>query len=208
MSKKKLYAHILLDRSGSMESCQAATIDAFNEYVNSLRTNSDLSAHISLTLFDDQSIDLIYDRESAGEMAKLTDKIFVPRGMTPLNDAMAKTIRQIDAQTLREGENVAFVVITDGLENASTEHTKDDVRKMVEKRKSEKNWLVLYLGANQDAFAEGAARGVDQAHSLMFETGRIRRASAAMARSTTSFAETAMPAAAAFTPAERAGSKG
>ncbi len=34
MNKSPFYAYILLDRSGSMESCRAVTIDAFNEYVN------------------------------------------------------------------------------------------------------------------------------------------------------------------------------
>lgn len=204
MSKKKLYAHILLDRSGSMESCQASTIDAFNEYVNSLRSDPGLSARVSLTLFDDQSIDLIYNREKPSEMAKLTSQTFVPRGMTPLNDAIAKTVREIDGADLRDDENVAFVILTDGLENASKEHTKDTIRVMLDKRQKEKNWLVLYLGANQDAFAEGAARGVSASHSIVFDTARVRETVGAAARSTRAFAEAASPAAAAFTPAERA----
>lgn len=47
MATKRLYAHILLDRSGSMESCRDTAISAFNEYVNSLRTQEKLSARIS-----------------------------------------------------------------------------------------------------------------------------------------------------------------
>jgi hypothetical protein len=62
MAKKKLYAHILLDRSGSMESCRDTAIGAFNEYVNSLRLNGDLAARISLTIFDDRSIDRPHGR--------------------------------------------------------------------------------------------------------------------------------------------------
>jgi Mg-chelatase subunit ChlD len=204
MSKKRLYAHVLLDRSGSMEACQASTIDAFNEYVNSLRSDPGLSARVSLTLFDDQSIDLVYDREEPAGMAKLTDETFVPRGMTPLNDAIAKTVREIDRAELREGENVAFVILTDGLENASKEHSKDAIRAMIEKRQKEKNWLVLYLGANQDAFAEGAARGVSAQHSIVFDVDRVRETVGAAARSTMAYAESANPAEAAFTPAERA----
>ena len=59
MDRKRLYAHVLLDRSGSMESCRDSTISAFNEYVNTLRMDAAISARISLTLFDDQSIDLV-----------------------------------------------------------------------------------------------------------------------------------------------------
>ena len=29
------------------------------------------------------------------------------------------------------------------------------MRKLLERLQKEKNWLVIYLGANQDAFAEG-----------------------------------------------------
>lgn len=208
MGKKKLYAHILLDRSGSMEACQAATIDAMNEYVGSLRHDRDLSARVSLTLFDDVSIDLVYNREDPADMAKLTDQTFVPRGMTPLNDAIAATVREIDGASLRDGEGVAFVILTDGLENASREHSKEAIRTMLEKRQKEKNWLVLYLGANQDSFAEGGSRGIAASHAIDFDVEHVRPAMAAAARSTRAYAAApAQPAAAAFTPAERANAR-
>jgi Mg-chelatase subunit ChlD len=204
MSKKRLYVHILLDRSGSMEDCRDSTISAFNEYVNSLRTDSDLSAQISLTLFDDQSIDLIFDRQKPGEMPKLTKETFVPRGMTPLNDAIAKTVAEIDKADLEKEENIAFVILTDGLENASREHTMQTIKLLLERRQKEKNWLVIYLGANQDAFAEGAARGTAAANTMTFDTQRVEQAVGAVARASKDFARHASPVAAAFTPAERA----
>jgi Mg-chelatase subunit ChlD len=204
MSKKRLYAHILLDRSGSMESCRDSTIDAFNEYVNSLNADADLSARVSLTLFDDQSIDLVFDRQKPREMAKLTKEIFVPRGMTPLNDAIAKTAAEIDKAILREAENVAFVILTDGLENASHEHTKASIKKLLERRQKEKNWLIIYLGANQDAFAEGAARGAPPANTMNFDTSRMKEAVQAVGAASRRFAASPTPAAAAFTPEERA----
>lgn len=207
MSKKRLYAHILLDRSGSMEECRESTISAFNEYVNTLRGDKDLSARISLTLFDDQSIDLVFDREAPQDMPKLTHETFVPRGMTPLNDAIGKTAAAIDKETLREGESVAFVILTDGLENASQEYSHDAVRKLLERVQKEKNWLVIYLGANQDAFAEGAARGVAAAQSMTYDVDRMPEVVGAAARSTLRYAASASPAAAAFTEAERAAAR-
>lgn len=207
MSKKRLYAHILLDRSGSMEECRESTISAFNEYVNTLRSNEDISARISLTLFDDQSIDLVFDMEKAANMPKLTHETFVPRGMTPLNDAIGKTAARIDKETLLEGENVAFVILTDGLENASQEYSHDAVRKLLERVQKEKNWLVIYLGANQDAFAEGATRGVAAAQSMTYDVDQMPQAVRAVARSTMRFAASASPAAAAFTREERAAAR-
>src|SRR5688572_802429 len=129
MAKKKLYAHILLDRSGSMEDCRDTAIGAFNEYVNSLRLNDRLAARISLTTFDDQSIDLVFDRRKAETMPALTKEMFVPRGMTPLNDAIGSTAGQMEKVKLDRDEGVAFVILTDGLENASREYSRDAVRK-------------------------------------------------------------------------------
>jgi Mg-chelatase subunit ChlD len=203
MMKKKLYAHILLDRSGSMEECRDSTISAFNEYVNTLRTDETVSARVSLTLFDSESIDLVFDRQDAAGMPKLTRETFVPRGMTPLNDAIGRTAAGMDKETLGPGENVAFVILTDGLENASREYSREAVRKLLERVQKEKNWLVIYLGANQDAFAEGAARGVAAAQSMAFDTGRMPQVVRAAAQSTLRYAEAASPAAAAFTPEER-----
>lgn len=207
MSQKRLYAHILLDRSGSMEECRESTISAFNEYVNTLHMDKDIAARVSLTLFDGLSIDLVFDREKASDMPKLTGETFVPRGMTPLNDAIGKTVARIDKETLLEGENVALVILTDGLENASREYSRDAVRKLLERVQKEKNWLVIYLGANQDAFAEGAARGIAAAQSMAFDVDRVPEAVSAVGRSTLAYARMASPEAAAFTPAERAAAR-
>ena len=207
MSKKKLYAHILLDRSGSMEECRDSTISAFNEYVNTLRSDADISARVSLTLFDDQGIDLVFDRQKPRDMPKLTGDIFVPRGMTPLNDAIAKTAQAIEKADLREGENIAFVILTDGLENASREYSRDAVRKLLARLQKEKNWLVIYLGANQDAFAEGAARGTVAANTMTFDVAQMPAAVGAAARSSMAYAHSASPAAAGFTETERAAAR-
>jgi len=207
MSKKKLYAHILLDRSGSMEECRDSTISAFNEYVNTLRSDADISARVSLTLFDDQGIDLVFDRQKPRDMPKLTGDIFVPRGMTPLNDAIARTAQAIEKAELREGENVAFVILTDGLENASREYSRDAVRKLLARLQKEKNWLVIYLGANQDAFAEGAARGTVAGNTMTFDVAEMPAAVGAAARSSMAYAHSASPALAAFTETERAAAR-
>jgi Mg-chelatase subunit ChlD len=203
MSKKRLYAHILLDRSGSMEECRDSTISAFNEYVNTLRADDAVSARVSLTLFDDQSIDLVFDKERAGEMPKLTKETFVPRGMTPLNDAIGKTAATIDKENLLDGENVAFVILTDGLENASKEYSPHAVKKLLERVQKEKNWLVIYLGANQDAFAEGATRGAVAGNTMLYDADLVEEAVGAAALSSLRYAKAASPRAAAFTEAER-----
>ena len=90
MNKSPLYAHVLLDRSGSMESCRDTTIDAFNEYVMGLRRSDEVDARISLTIFDSQSIDLLQHAEPAKSFMELTRHNYVPRASTPLLDAIGR----------------------------------------------------------------------------------------------------------------------
>lgn len=118
-------------------------------------------------------------------MPALTREMFVPRGMTPLNDAIGSTVQKIEKVERHKDEGVAFVILTDGLENASKEFSRDAVRKLLERVQKENNWLVIYLGANQDAFAEGATRGVAASHTMDFQPAMmpsVMRAAARMAR--------------------------
>lgn len=208
MTKKLLYAHILLDRSGSMESCRDSTIDAVNEYVGALAKDQDTDAAVSLSLFDSDhsnnlALDLVVDGKKAGEFPKLTRDTFVPRGSTPLNDAIGRTVARIDGEWHHPGEGIALVIMTDGQENASREFKKDAIKALLEDRQKAKNWLVIYLGANQDAFAEGAARGMAMANTMSFDTKNVRATMEAAARSTSTYSALGSAKLAAFTDEER-----
>lgn len=210
MADSRLYVHVLLDRSGSMESCRDKTIDAFNEYTNSLKVQSKAGTRLSLTIFDSDSIDLIHDAVRVAEVPKLTRETFVPRGMTPLFDAVGKTVAVIDKVNLLPDERVAFTILTDGLENASTEMTADAVRKMLSDRQERCNWLVQYLGANQSAWEAGARIGVAAAHAMDYDTGNFNEALRSVSASQARYRSAPMPAAraaASFSAAERAASK-
>ena len=207
MADSRLYVHVLLDRSGSMESCRDKTIDAFNEYIGSLKHQSSSGTRLSLTTFDSESTDRVFDTLRIDEVPKLTRETFVPRGMTPLYDAVAATVGAADKVTLLADERVALAILTDGQENASREMTVDAVRKLLLDRQERCNWLVQYLGANQEAWAVAAQLGVARAHALDFGVGSIDMAMHSM--STSAGRYRAAPAAearkaAAFTDDERA----
>jgi len=207
IAQKLLYAHILLDRSGSMESIRESAIDGVNEYIGSLANDKEVDSRISLTIFDSSGIDLIRDNIDAGRCAPLRGDEFQPRAMTPLNDAIGRTIAEIEAGTRRDGENVAFIILTDGLENASHEYNRAAIKALLERVQKEKNWLVLYLGANQDAFQEGVAhRGTTHGHTMQYDTHNVANVMKTSARSSLSFASTGSNVAASvdFTDEERA----
>jgi hypothetical protein len=211
MADSRLYVHVLLDRSGSMESCRDTTIDAFNSYVGSLAAQSRPGTRLSLTIFDSESTDRVFEAVRISDVPKLTSETFVPRGSTPLFDAVARVVAATDAVHLLPNERVALTILTDGQENSSREMTAEAVRKMLGDRQERQNWLVQYLGANQDAWAAGAQIGVASAHSLDYSTRSMGGAMSSAASSADRFRRATSTKAreeAAFTPTERAAAQG
>ena len=203
MNKSPLYAHILLDRSGSMEDCRDTAIDAFNEYVMGLRRSDEVDARLSLTIFDSQSIDLLQHVEPAKSFMELSRANYVPRASTPLLDAIGHVAAEIDKVSLRAGEKVALVILTDGFENASKEHTKDTIKKLLTDRQDNKGWLVTFLGADVDAFTEAQAIGIQGGKYLHLKKGKLRQSMGHAAASQTRYAQTGNMDLGDFTAAER-----
>ena len=211
MTDSRLYVHVLLDRSGSMESCRDQTIAAFNEYVKTVRQQSKSGTRLSLTTFDSESIDRVVESQRISEVPPLTRDTFVPRGSTPLFDAVAHVVAATDKVNLLPDERVALAILTDGHENASREMTAEAVRKLLIDRQERCNWLVQYLGANQDAWAAGAQIGVASAHAMHYATASVDMAMDSMASSVKRYRSAPLAeakTAAGFTDEERAKSTG
>lgn len=155
------YTHIavVLDRSGSMASIKSDMDGAFNSLIEDQR-KVEGRATVSLVQFDD-TVETVYSFLHLSEVPKLD---LQPRGLTALLDALGRTINETGValrdmpEATRPGK-VIFVVITDGLENRSREFTRDTVRRLIERQRSEFSWEFLYLGANQNAIQEGAKYG-------------------------------------------------
>jgi len=154
---------ILLDRSGSMASVKSDVEGGFARFLGEQRTLPG-ECRLSLVQFDSEAIEAVY---TAQPIAQAPDLTLVPRGWTPLLDAVGRTIVKTGERLAAEAESqrpgrVLFVIITDGLENASREYTKARVREMVEHQRRAYHWEFLYLGANVDAFAEAGALGISR----------------------------------------------
>jgi Mg-chelatase subunit ChlD len=163
----------VLDRSGSMDACRDDTIGGFNAF---LREQQAEGGTLTLILFDHE-YQIVYDRKPIGDVQPLTTHTFVPRGSTALLDAIGKTIKNTQS-------NVPTVVIlTDGQENSSQEYTKAHVKDLID-QKTRDGWTFVYLGANQDAFAEAGQLGIASASTVNYDVNRtpdaFRALSAAM----------------------------
>lgn len=162
----------ILDRSGSMRGLESDTIGGFNAMLDRQKQEEG-EAHITTVLFDDR-YEMIHNRFELKHVSPLTEKEYYVRGCTALLDAMGRTIHQmaITQKYLPEekrAEKVIFVITTDGLENASREYTKAEVRKMIQKEKEKYGWEFLFLGANMDAVEEAEEFGISPERSVTFE---------------------------------------
>ena len=86
---------------------------------------------------------------------------FHPNGMTPLWDVMGQMCTNLEKVV--DKESLALVtIITDGMENASTEYDREKIKALVEKLDSV-GWVFTYIGANQDAVFEANSMGIKNA---------------------------------------------
>ena len=167
---------VVLDRSGSMSSIRGDTIGGFNAFLKDQQGESG-AARLTLVQFDNQ-YEVVHDNLPLAEVPELTETTFVPRASTALLDALGRTINSTGARlaSLPEADrpkNVIFVVITDGLENASTEFTREKVFEMVSHQTEKYAWDFVYLGANQDAIAVGQSLGVRAGSSLSYTASAV-----------------------------------
>jgi hypothetical protein len=81
-------------------------------------------------------------------------------------DSTRERLAKLPAHERPDG--VVMVIVTDGLENASTQFTKADLKKCIEHQKEKYNWKFIYLGANQDAILEGAQYGINKTDTSNF----------------------------------------
>jgi hypothetical protein len=165
---------VILDRSGSMESCKESTVAGFNEFI---RTQRELpgEATVKLVQFDDQ-YETVFDKPLK-ECPELTQNTFVPRGSTALLDAQGRTIielgRELAALPVEQRPSKVIVVtLTDGMENASKEFTLEKIGEMTREQRDKYNWDFVFLGANQDAIATAAAMSIPLPSAMSYSTSK------------------------------------
>lgn len=148
---------MVLDESGSMNSCKNDTIVGVNEFLNNQkRIKGDVN--VTLIKFSDY-YRVINDAVPLDQVVWLNNENYTPSNTTALLDAAGKTINSIGLRlsaTSEENrpEKVIFIIITDGFENASTEFTRRQVFDLVSHQREKYNWEFIFLGADMDAWGD------------------------------------------------------
>ena len=163
---------MILDRSGSMGGLESDTIGGFNSMIEKQKKEEG-DALVSAVLFDNMQ-EVLYDRVEIGKVEPMDENQYYVRGCTALLDAVGGAIHHIGnvhkyAREEDVPEKTIFIIITDGLENASRRYTYDKVKQMIERQKERYNWEFLFLGANIDAVKEAGRFGIKPNRAVRYE---------------------------------------
>lgn len=175
-----LHVVFLLDESGSMNSCKDQTIRGFNEYLQTLKQEKK-KIKMSLTKFNNHTARIEYTNMPVTDAPQLTIETYQPNGNTPLFDAIGKTIHNN-----RENGRTLFVIMTDGEENSSTEYKKDTIVSLIKEHET-KEWTFVYLGANQDAWANSQSLGLHAGNILSYNSNNTHGILCSLGTNTVNF---------------------
>ncbi len=161
---------ILCDRSGSTASIKS---DLEGGIKNLIIENKKLKdpCNFSFITFDTE-----YDEIIKALDIQLVDESNIkinPRGGTALLDSIGRAINNMGKRfsDLSESERPSrcvLVICTDGQENSSREFTKPQISEMIKHQEQNYKWEIIYLGANQDSFAEAGAFGISNSKIMNY----------------------------------------
>ena len=168
-----VHISIVLDRSGSMARIADDVVGGFNTFLGEQRKQEG-GGRVTLVQFDGQDpFEVLIDGEDLDKVRDLDPARYIPRGNTPLDDAVGRMIAQIDAEILERAdaakpiEDQIVVIVTDGYENASREFSGKTLSDLIEARRG-RAWTFVFLGADELTFEEGERMGVSQANTAQW----------------------------------------
>ena len=175
MKKNLTELVMILDRSGSMQGLEKDTIGGYNSMLEKQRAEEG-EVFVTTILFDNVA-ETIHDRVPIKDVAPITEKEYYVRGCTALLDAVGGAvdhIRNIHKYAREEDrpEKTIFVIITDGMENASRRYDYSEVKKLIEQQKESAKWEFLFLGANIDAIEVAGRFGIKEDRAVKYKSDK------------------------------------
>lgn len=149
-----LQVAFLLDQTGSMVPRKEETILSFNQYVADLYKLPE-PVELTLTLFNSSKVDVRYKKAKLDEVVPLNKDTYIPDDATPLLDAIAKAVEEVGDE-----KRCIFIILTDGQENSSRDHTKAQIKQLIEKKEGE-GWQFVFMGiGGMDSVDEATSMGI------------------------------------------------
>lgn len=173
--KEKTEIVFVLDCSGSMAGMEEDTVGGFNALLKKQKEKPG-KAWVSTVLFNGESR-VLHDRLPLPAVPFMRPEDFQVGGCTALMDALGGAVRHIERvhRYIRREDvpgHTLFVIMTDGMENASRRYTQPQVRAMIEKKRAE-GWEFLFLGANIDAAATAVSYGIQEDRAVDYHCDAV-----------------------------------
>ena len=174
MTDNLTHITVILDRTGSMQAIRDDTIGGYNAFLDTQR-QAPGAATLTLVQFDSQDpYEIVHQFTPLAGVPKLTRETYVPRGGTPLLDAMGRGVNDLEQQmaSLEDADKpsrVVFVIVTDGQENASREFRRDQIVEMIRRKKDGDGWQFVFLSADMDSVDDAVAYGFDRGAVMTYD---------------------------------------
>jgi hypothetical protein len=211
---KQNYTHItaIIDRSGSMSTAWRSVQDGYRSLVDENKKGGGLCT-FTLIAFDDRYEVPVDFQPITNVSDSLRELKIKPRNMTAFYDAVGHGIDDTEKALGvlpddLQPEKVLVIIQTDGLNNASKEHTASSVSDLI-KSKESSNWEFLFVGVGRDCLDMARSVGVGASNSMAYNPMNTRGALAAVTTKTMAYRmadahdEVAISGAVSFTDEER-----
>ncbi len=165
----------ILDKSGSMHGLESDTVGGYNSVMEKQK-KVDGECYVTSIFFNSES-ETVHDRVKLSEIKPLTEEDYKVGGCTALIDAIGDAVTHIETihKYIRAEdvpEHTMFVIMTDGLENASHKYDSKTVKKMIEKHKEKDGWEFLFIGANIDSVETARHFGINEDRAVNYRADK------------------------------------
>lgn len=181
---KQTFIAIVIDRSSSMSSIQAAAVSAVNEQIETIKANAKLTGktYLSLVQFN-QEVETLFDKKAIKDVKALVASDYQPFGSTAMLDAVDIAIKGLQ-EDVEETDDTGYlvVVISDGYENASKTHPSTLAAKISALQATGK-WTFTYMLSNVDLATVTAGLHIPMGNVSSFVSNTVGMAGASFAMS-------------------------
>ncbi len=166
----------IIDKSGSMAGLESDTIGGFNATLKKHKKDKESKTYVTTILFN-TNFDMIHDRIELSDIKQMKETDYEVGGSTALLDAVGETIEHIkNIHKYVRPEDIPsktlFVIITDGMENASHKYNNRQIKSMISAMREEKKWEFIFLGANIEAEEVAESYGILRNRSVNYHSDK------------------------------------
>lgn len=173
--KRKAFIAFVIDESGSMQTGKDETIRGINEQIQAIKNqfadSKEIEPIVSLVKFNER-VSSVFINKTLSELKEFTDNEYSPNGMTAMYDGVGHMLNILEqtSEIDKEDSTVLIVVVSDGEENASKEHTSATIAERIKKFNETKRWTFTYLGANQDLSVVSQKTNIYAGNTMSFDS--------------------------------------